>query len=169
MQPDGKIGCSRAVPRLQITAAEIAGNGFDVRAYRRDVYWRPALIMPIPPRPLLPEKPEKPKRAVVQVYWVRPYDPIKDFIGPPAPTATNYELARRILAETATKHGVSINDVLARGHPSNKLAFCRHEIMWRIRQDTRWSLTRIGRFLGGLDHSSCVHGIRRHAERIGHE
>lgn len=42
----------------------------------------------------------------------------------------------------------------------------RHEAMWRMAQTGRWSLPQIGNFLGGRDHTTVLHGIRRHAQRM---
>lgn len=42
----------------------------------------------------------------------------------------------------------------------------RHCAMWRVKRETPWSLPSIGRSFGGRDHSSVIHGIRRHQARI---
>jgi hypothetical protein len=46
------------------------------------------------------------------------------------------------------------------------LAQARHEIMYRASKETDLSLPQIGRFLG-RDHKTVMHGIAKHAERIG--
>lgn len=45
------------------------------------------------------------------------------------------------------------------------LAYGRFAIMWAARQLTNYSYPRIGHALGGFDHTSVIHGIRR-AEQL---
>lgn len=48
----------------------------------------------------------------------------------------------------------------------------RHEAMWLMRQvkngagDQRYSLPQIGKFFGGMHHTSILHGCRRHQWRL---
>lgn len=46
------------------------------------------------------------------------------------------------------------------------VAQARHEIMYRASKETALSLPQIGRFLG-RDHKTVMHGIAKHAERLG--
>lgn len=70
-----------------------------------------------------------------------------------------------ILREVADAHGVSVDDI--RGDRRLKhITLARHEACWRLRNETAYSTTQIGWFLGGKDHSSVMHGERRHAERL---
>jgi hypothetical protein len=76
------------------------------------------------------------------------------------------ELARRIVDEVATKHGFTPEELFARRR-QNALVVARHEVMWRLKREaTAWSLPQIGRYLGGMDHTSVLHGVRRHQERL---
>lgn len=49
---------------------------------------------------------------------------------------------------------------------SAPLAKARQELMWLLRQQERWSLPQIGRFLGGRDHTTIIHGVRQHQRRL---
>lgn len=72
-----------------------------------------------------------------------------------------------IVRETAAKHGLSVQLLLA---PSHKRAFAwpRQEAMYRVFTECEHiSLPEAGRRLGGRDHTTVLHGIRRHCERIG--
>ena len=79
--------------------------------------------------------------------------------GCPRPTAAH--LAQRI----AAIRGVSLADLRS---PSRQraVAWPRQELMWALRCTAGWSLPRIGRYLGGRDHTTVLHGIRAHAKRM---
>lgn len=72
--------------------------------------------------------------------------------------------AKRILAEAADKHGVTVEDVLGPARP-HRLTLARQEAMYRLRLDMRWSLPRIGSFMN-RDHSTVLHGIEQHRARL---
>lgn len=81
---------------------------------------------------------------------------------PPAPTW------KAIAKEVADKHGVRVADILSprRDAPTVR---ARHEAMWRCRNETTYSLPQIGKFLGNRDHTTVLHGIRKHQERMALE
>ena len=70
--------------------------------------------------------------------------------------------------EVALKHGLKLSDLTgpARGRA---IAHPRQEAMWLLKQQDRWSLLQIGQFLGGRDHTTVIHGIRKHEERMAEE
>lgn len=76
-----------------------------------------------------------------------------------------------IIKEVAEAHGVTVERLLAPGH-SWTLAHIRWEVMWRARQikrpdgSYRYSLPYIGQRLGGRDHTTVLHGLRRYAKRF---
>lgn len=71
---------------------------------------------------------------------------------------------RQIAMEVAHKHNYRLDDLLsARRH--YRLNYARQEAFWRCRQETLHSLPEIGRFFH-RDHTSVLHGIRRHEERM---
>jgi hypothetical protein len=84
-------------------------------------------------------------------------------IGPRKPTT--HEIVRRIKAEVARAYNVTVMD-LESARRDIAAVRARHCAVWRIKRETPWSTTRIGRAFGGRDHSSIIHGIRRHQARI---
>lgn len=68
---------------------------------------------------------------------------------------------KRILLETCAKHNVSMIDLCSHRR-FVKIVACRNEAMYRLRTETAMSLPAIGRRLGGKDHTTVLHGIRRH-------
>lgn len=77
---------------------------------------------------------------------------------PPAP----WEI---ILREVSDKHGISIIDIKS-DRRSVPLVRARHEAMYRMSKETLLSYPQIGRRLGGKDHTTVLHGARRHRERM---
>ncbi len=72
---------------------------------------------------------------------------------------------RAILQEVAAETGYSIEQLKSQSR-KHSLAIARHYAMWRMRQETRQSLPQIGAFLGGRDHTTVLHGVRKHAQRL---
>lgn len=71
-----------------------------------------------------------------------------------------------IAREVATKHNVSVGEIKG-NRRSTYLVEARHELFYRLAHETTMSLPEIGRRVGGKDHTTVLHGIRRHAERHG--
>jgi len=78
----------------------------------------------------------------------------------------NCGLIRRILTSVAEKHGIASARLLGRD-ATRPVVLARQELYWRLRQETDYSYPEIGRLVGGRDHSSILHGVRRHTERSG--
>lgn len=72
---------------------------------------------------------------------------------------------KEIVRDVARRHRVRFEEILgpSRAQP---IAGIRQEAMWELHQQDRWSLPQIGRFLGNRDHTTVLHGVRRHAERL---
>jgi hypothetical protein len=65
-----------------------------------------------------------------------------------------------ILHEVAFYFSVSKNDLM--GHRRHKLVgWPRQVFMWRCRHETLRSLPEIGRFIGGRDHTTVLHSVRK--------
>lgn len=45
-----------------------------------------------------------------------------------------------------------------------RVVHARHDLMYRLRAELRWSLTRIGLMLD-CDHTTVLYGVRKHAAR----
>jgi hypothetical protein len=83
----------------------------------------------------------------------------------PSSSASTWNHVRRILHEVSVKHGVTIVDICSKRRPLH-LVTARHEACYRLRHETTWSYPRIGTILGGRDHTTIIHGVRKHAKRL---
>lgn len=72
-----------------------------------------------------------------------------------------------IIKQVALKHKITVADLLSdiRARP---IAAARHEAMYRIREERKLSWGRIG-YLLNRDHTSCLHGWRRHQARLAEQ
>lgn len=80
---------------------------------------------------------------------------------------TRADTARSIIEKVARKHGLCVSDLTGR---SQKRPIChaRFEAAWLLhRPPLRLSQIRIGKWLGGRDHSTISNAIRRHEELTG--
>lgn len=84
-------------------------------------------------------------------------------IRPTEPSQTPIGDANRIIQEVCDSHGVTKGEMLGRQR-SKPIATARQEACWRLSKETTLSLAQIGRKLGGRDHTTVMHGIRRHLE-----
>ena len=72
-----------------------------------------------------------------------------------------------IVRETAAKHRLTVAQLLGPCR-ERKYVRPRQEAMYRVFTECKHvSLPETGRRLGGRDHTTVLHGIRRHCERIG--
>jgi hypothetical protein len=72
---------------------------------------------------------------------------------------------KRIAIEVAAKHGVPMTDLLSQRRNKNAV-LARHECFWRCKQETLLSLPQIGRLFKRKDHTTVLHGIRKHEQRM---
>lgn len=72
---------------------------------------------------------------------------------------------RRILRETADKHGLTVSDLTG---PSQKHreAHPRQEAMYRLRTELNMSFPRIAARLNRRNHTTAIFGVSQHAQRI---
>lgn len=74
-----------------------------------------------------------------------------------------------VVSEVAQRHKVTSYDIAGRDR-MQRIAHIRHEAMYEIFcRCPHLSLPEIGRRLGGRDHTTILHGVRAHCERIGVE
>lgn len=73
---------------------------------------------------------------------------------------------QRIVRQIARQHNVSVAELIGRRRAANIVA-ARHHACYQLAVLTGMSLPAIGRHLGNRDHTSILHGIRRHALKIG--
>lgn len=72
---------------------------------------------------------------------------------------------RTILEHIALHYGLSV-EALKGPCRARQVAWPRQEAMWLMHKTGRYSLPQIGRFLGYRDHTTVLHGIRRHQARV---
>ena len=90
-------------------------------------------------------------------------------VEPPVPAIVDMPQRSRTwrhdLFDVARKHGVTPRDITSHFRDKNLVA-ARHELFWRLRTERNYSFPRIAMLLG-RDHSSVIHGFKRHAEKLG--
>jgi chromosomal replication initiator protein len=70
----------------------------------------------------------------------------------------------QLIRETAAKHNLST--VSIKRHNRRKgVVWARFEVMWRARHELNAPYQTIGQVLGGRDHSTIMHGIKRYENR----
>lgn len=74
---------------------------------------------------------------------------------------------RLIAQQVAEAHGLTVDDLVGPKLPK-RYVHPRHEAMWRIRHLGVFSLTQVGRFFGGRDHTTVRHGVQAHERRAPH-
>jgi chromosomal replication initiation ATPase DnaA len=78
---------------------------------------------------------------------------------------------RGLLASMARDHGLTPQDLLRRDR-RRPIVIARQAFMWRCRQvrrpdgRRRYSLPQIAAALGGIHHTTVMHGVRAHAARL---
>lgn len=121
---------------------------------------------------------DKPRLVVRDVIDLSPSGPKFIYVVPIGPTIpvfaemvippTTKQRAREILREVSERHGVTEAEIIGEGR-SARIVLARHEVCYRMRKETTWSLPRIGRFLGDRDHTSIINGIKRHEQRMARD
>jgi len=69
-----------------------------------------------------------------------------------------------IIAAVAERHGFEPHHLIANDRRP-RLVVARQHAMWALRQ-TGLSFPRIGYRLGGRNHATVMHGVRRHEQRM---
>ena len=122
---------------------------------------RPRLVVDNTPAPTpAPELPEEPNKPFV---WNMSSGPHRIIIEvSPAmiwlPSAKRQ--VREIAQEVAAEYGISLLDLYSQRRTRN-VCLPRQIIMWRARYETSRSLPEIGRALGGRDHTTVLHAVRK--------
>ena len=73
---------------------------------------------------------------------------------------TVVERARKIVALIGEAYGLQYAEVMSSRRLA-KVAEARQLSMYEIRRVTKWSYPGVGRFFGGMDHSTIHHGVRK--------
>lgn len=72
----------------------------------------------------------------------------------------------QIVATTAALYDVAPDRIVG-GDRNRRVVVARQHAMYALRVHTSKSLAEIGDVLGGLDHTTVLHGIRQAADRLG--
>jgi len=72
--------------------------------------------------------------------------------------------SRKILIETARNHGMTLAEMKSKSR-TKRYVYARQEAMYLLRQEGL-SLLQIGNILGGLDHTTVLHGIGAYKKRM---
>ncbi|MBX7200322.1 MAG: hypothetical protein K1X51_13225 [Rhodospirillaceae bacterium] len=73
-----------------------------------------------------------------------------------------------IIAVVAKDTGMTVA-MLVGDRRSRPIVAARHLAYWRVARETGASLAAIGRAFGDRDHTTIIHGIRKHEQRCGLE
>lgn len=123
-----------------------------------------ARIYDAPIGPRIPQW-EIERRRVLEAKAIRDSQAIANAVAPLVQPSSPQRV-RRIVMEVCEKHGVSPIEICSE-HRSQRIVVARMEACYRLRKETTWSLPRIGKYLGGRDHTTVLHSVRKHAARNG--
>ena len=98
--------------------------------------------------------------------WLMVSDPLPPDTEPTEPAGM--PKWRRISLEVAAKYKLTLPELLS-NRRAKELVCARHEAMYRMKMETSLSFAEIGRRIGGRDHTTILHGVRKHIERMAGE
>lgn len=85
--------------------------------------------------------------------------------GTPRPVTPFHTEADQIIAQVADQHDLTVPEIKSRRRDVIVVA-ARHHAIYRLGKETTMSLKMIGRKFGGMDHTSVLHAMKKHQERI---
>jgi hypothetical protein len=74
-------------------------------------------------------------------------------------------LWKQIAEEVCLKHRITWTELHSKQRQPRIVA-CRHEVFYRLKKEVAMSLPDIGRLIGGRDHTTVLHGVRMHEQRV---
>ncbi len=86
---------------------------------------------------------------------------VRDIIWLPRSRVTSKEVMQHV----ASRHGMTVDEMLTTSR-ERRFVRARQEAMWEIRQRTHLSLPQIAQRFGHKDHTSVLHAVRVHGERV---
>lgn len=86
----------------------------------------------------------------------------------PSPLPAGRPTMRGIALRVCEKYRLSLED-LKGPSAARRFSIPRQEAMHEMYALELWSLLQIGRFLGGRDHTTVLHGVRVHERRLAAE
>lgn len=103
--------------------------------------------------------------AIPAIIYDAPIGPRRPLYADSVVLPTSRERARQIVREVAFKYGFTVEQIVSMSRPPD-LCAARHEAYYRLRTETTWSYPSIGRFIGGRDHATVMHGANKHARKL---
>ena len=87
---------------------------------------------------------------------------------PPAIVArTPRQVANKIVREICEQEGCHPADLKVSGYPAtHRLAWIRYKCFAAIRERLGWSYPHIGRYFGGISHTTVLKGVQRFEARM---
>jgi hypothetical protein len=74
-------------------------------------------------------------------------------------------LGVKIAKAVAKAHGLKFSNFISKRRSAH-LVKARQHAMWEMRDNTTLSLPQIAKILGGMDHTTIIHGIKQHERRL---
>lgn len=157
---------------MNVHVAWTPDNWQELAKARQQRLFRPVIVKrPAPAVVRIVEIEVKPRR--VRQCYSKPIGPrwhtemYDDPIGPiQTKRRTPTDFMREMMRDVASKHGVTVADLTGKCR-KGPIVKARQEMFWRGHTESYgWSLQSLGRLFGGFDHSTVLHGIARHAERL---
>ena len=106
--------------------------------------------------------------AVPAMIYEAPIGPRRPLFADSIVLPTSRAKARQIVREVAEKHGFTVEEIVSMRR-NQRLCDARNETYYRLKTETTWSYPRIGQFLGDRDHSTTIHGAKKHKKRIAED
>lgn len=75
------------------------------------------------------------------------------------------QLVKFAVVEICRRHGVDLVDVYSDRRKAS-IVKARQECMWWVKKHTTWSLPKIGKHFGDRDHTTVIHGVAKHEQRL---
>lgn len=72
---------------------------------------------------------------------------------------------RKLVRQICEKNGVTLKDVMS-DFRGRQVVDARFECYWHMRENLKMSFPSIGAALGGKDHTTVLHGYRRHCAKL---
>lgn len=72
---------------------------------------------------------------------------------------------REVILEVCDRRGLTMAELMS-PRRNAVLVWARQEAMWECRRQTSASFPQIARALGRQDHTTAIHGVRQHQERM---
>ncbi|WP_422383259.1 helix-turn-helix domain-containing protein [Roseibium album] len=90
------------------------------------------------------------------------YDLVYSTGEKPQEQTFQFQMMKKIMQEVADKHEISVHEIKSASR-KRVIIPARHEFFYRAKTETLKSYPDIGRFCGGRDHTTVLHGVQKYA------